>query len=90
MSERKLGNAGPWGVTAFASTSFVLGFYNAGLVPHAGIPILLAMALIFGGAMQVICGILEIVAGNTFVGRFLGHMVLCGSSSVHFNCGSRR
>lgn len=32
----------------------------------------LAMALLFGGLMQVICGVLEIVAGNTFVGSVFG------------------
>lgn len=72
MSEKKMGSAGPWGVTAFASTSFVLGMYNAGLVPGGGIPIVLVMALIFGGLMQVICGVLEIVSGNTFVGSVFG------------------
>lgn len=72
MSERKLGNSGPWGVTAFATTSFMLGIYNAGLLHAGGMPVVLDMALIFGGLMQVICGILEIIGGNTFVGSVFG------------------
>lgn len=72
MSEKKLGSSGPWGVTAFATTSFVLGIYNAGLLHSGGVPLVLDMALIFGGLMQVICGILEIVGGNTFVGSVFG------------------
>jgi succinate-acetate transporter protein len=72
VNEKKMGSSGPWGVTAFATTSFMLGVYNAGLLHGGGMPVVLDMALIFGGLMQVICGVLEIVGGNTFVGSVFG------------------
>lgn len=72
MSERKFANPGPWGVTAFATTSFMLGIYNAGLLPHGGMMMVMNMALVFGGGCQVICAILEFVAGNTFTCSVFG------------------
>lgn len=72
MSERKLANPGPWAVTAFATTSFMLGIYNAGLLPGGGVPMVVDLALIFGGLMQIIVAILEFVAGNTFTTAVFG------------------
>ncbi|MGC8495174.1 MAG: acetate uptake transporter [Syntrophobacteraceae bacterium] len=72
MSEHKLANPGPWAVLAFATTSFMLGVYNAGLLPGGGVPIVVDVALIFGGLMQIIVGILEFTAGNTFTTAVFG------------------
>lgn len=72
MSEHKFSNPGPWAVTAFSTTSFMLGVYNAGLLPGGGVPMVLDMALIFGGLMQIIVAILEFSAGNTFTTSVFG------------------
>lgn len=72
MSERKLANPAPWAVTAFATTSFMLGIYNAGLLPSGGVPMVVDVAFIFGGLMQIIVGVLEFVAGNTFTTSVFG------------------
>ncbi len=72
MSERKFSNPGPWAVFAFATTSFMLGVYNAGLLPHGGVPIVVDVAIIFGGLMQIIVGVLEFFNGNTFTTAVFG------------------
>lgn len=72
MSEQKLGNPAPWAVLAFSTTSFMLGVYNAGLLPHTGVPIVVDVAFIFGGLMQIIVGVLEFAAGNTFTAAVFG------------------
>jgi succinate-acetate transporter protein len=72
MSEKEYGNAGPMGLTAFAATAFMLGVFNAGLLHKTGMPIVLDMALLYGGLLQIICAVLEIVGGNTFVATVFG------------------
>lgn len=61
-----LANPGPWAVTAFATTSFMLGMYNAGLLNANGATIVIPVAFFFGGLIQIIVGVLEIVRGNLF------------------------
>src|SRR4051794_41845732 len=39
----------PLGLAAFALTTFVLSFFNAGIVSDAGEPIVLGLALAYGG-----------------------------------------
>jgi len=68
----KLGNPGPWAVLAFATTSFMLGIYNAGLLPGGGVIFVMDVALIFGGLMQIIVAVLEFSAGNTFTTAVFG------------------
>ena len=53
------------GLGAFALTTFVLSLANAGLVPEAGAAVL-ALALFYGGLLQVAAGLLEFFKGNTF------------------------
>lgn len=72
MSDIKLGNPGPWAVLAFSTTSFMLGAVNAGLLSGAGIPVVLDVALIFGGIMQIIVAVLEYINGNTFTNAVFG------------------
>ena len=55
-----------WAVTAFATTSFMLGMYNAGLLNAAGAPIVIPVAFFFGGLIQIVVAILEISRGNLF------------------------
>jgi hypothetical protein len=56
----------PLGLFAFGMTTCALSAVNAGLLPVAGLPILLPMALAFGGLAQVIAGIVEFRNGETF------------------------
>lgn len=55
-----------WAVSAFATTSFMLGMYNAGLLDPRGAPIVIPAAFFFGGLVQLIVGVLEINRGSVF------------------------
>lgn len=61
-----LADPGAWAVTAFATTSFMLGMYNAHLINAGGAAIVIPVALFFGGLVQIIVAILEILRGNLF------------------------
>ena len=56
----------PLGLAAFALTTFVLSFFNAGIVSDAGEPVVLALALAYGGIAQVLAGMWEFRNNNTF------------------------
>lgn len=57
---------GPLGLAAFALTTFVLSMFNAGLVSKAGEPVVLGLALGYGGIAQILAGMWEFRTGNTF------------------------
>src|SRR5437764_10137124 len=59
---------GPLGLAAFAGTTFVLSMINANLVagPLTDLPVVLGLALAYGGIVQLIAGIWEFRTGNTF------------------------
>lgn len=57
---------GPLGLAAFALTTFVLSMFNAGLVSEAGEPVVLGVALAYGGLAQLLAGMWEFRTGNTF------------------------
>jgi succinate-acetate transporter protein len=57
---------GPLGLAGFALTTFVLSMFNAGLVSKAGEPVVLGLALAYGGIAQVLAGMWEFRTGNTF------------------------
>ena len=61
-----IADPGPLGLAAFALTTFVLSFYNAGLVGEAGEPIVFGLALAYGGVAQFAAGLWEFRTGNTF------------------------
>jgi hypothetical protein len=61
-----LADPGAWAVTAFATTSFMLGMYNAHLISAGGLPIVFPVAFFFGGFIQIIVGVLEVLRGNVF------------------------
>jgi succinate-acetate transporter protein len=61
-----LGDPGAWAVTAFATTSFMLGLYNTHLIGSASLPIIFPVAFFFGGLIQILVGLLEIGRGNVF------------------------
>ena len=66
--DSKLGNPAPLGLFAFASTTWLLSLFNAGLMDAKGLALVFAMALVFGGTAQAIAGIIAFVRGNTFPG----------------------
>ena len=57
---------GPLGLGAFALTTFVLSMFNAGLVGKGGEPVVLGVALAYGGIAQLLAGMWEFRTGNTF------------------------
>ncbi|KEQ19073.1 acetate uptake transporter [Endozoicomonas numazuensis] len=57
-------NPAPLGLMGFGMTTVLLNIHNAGFYPLAAM--VLAMGLAYGGAAQVIAGILEFKKGNTF------------------------
>jgi succinate-acetate transporter protein len=54
------------GLAGFAMTTFVLGMFNTGLVSKAGEPVVLGLALAYGGGAQLLAGMWEFRKGNTF------------------------
>lgn len=64
--ESKLGNPAPLGLIGFASTTWLLSMVNAGWFDEKSMPVVLAMALVYGGVAQALAGILAYVRGNTF------------------------
>jgi uncharacterized protein len=57
---------GPLGLAAFALTTFILSMFNAGLVGEGGEPVVLGVALAYGGIAQLLAGMWEFRTGNTF------------------------
>jgi succinate-acetate transporter protein len=56
----------PLGLAAFALTTFVLSFFNSGLMSEAGLPIVLGLALAYGGIAQLLAGMWEFKNNNAF------------------------
>jgi uncharacterized protein len=61
-----IGDPAPLGLAAFALTTFVLSFFNAGLVSDKGVPVVLGLALAYGGVAQLLAGMWEFRNNNTF------------------------
>jgi succinate-acetate transporter protein len=57
---------GPLGLAAFALTTFVLSIFNSGLMSEKGLPVVLGLALAYGGFAQLLAGMWEFRTGNTF------------------------
>jgi succinate-acetate transporter protein len=62
----KPADPGPLGLAAFAMTTFVLSMFNANLVDEKGLPVVLGLALVYGGIVQLLAGMWEFRTGNTF------------------------
>jgi len=56
----------PLGLAGFALTTFVLSFFNAGLVSPSGEPIVFGLALAYGGLAQLLAGMWEFKNNNAF------------------------
>jgi succinate-acetate transporter protein len=61
-----IANPAPLGLAAFALTTFVLSMFNSGLVGAGGEPVVLGLALAYGGIAQLLAGMWEFRTGNTF------------------------
>src|SRR6266849_9467836 len=59
-----IANPAPLGLSAFALTTFVLSSANAGW--FTGVPVVVGLALFYGGLMQFVAGVQEFRTGNTF------------------------
>src|SRR5437870_8972120 len=57
---------GPLGLAGFAMTTFVLSMFNADLVGKGGEPVVLGLAVAYGGLAQLLAGMWEFRTGNTF------------------------
>ncbi|TPG43760.1 transcriptional regulator [Sphingomonas koreensis] len=59
-------NPAALGLVAFGLTTVLLSLVNAGLLPAGGEPVVIPLALSFGGLMQIVAGICEFRLRNTF------------------------
>jgi uncharacterized protein len=62
----KPADPGPLGLAGFAMTTFVLSMFNADLIGEGGEPVVLGLALAYGGLAQLLAGMWEFRTGNTF------------------------
>jgi succinate-acetate transporter protein len=62
----KLADPGPLGRAAVARTTFVLSFFNAGLISDKAEPIVFGLTFAYGGLAQFLAGMWEFRTGNTF------------------------
>jgi succinate-acetate transporter protein len=61
-----IADPGPLGLAAFALTTFVLSAVNAGWIHKGTEPVVLGLALAYGGLAQLLAGMWEFKKGNTF------------------------
>src|SRR5947209_12069147 len=59
-------NPAALGLVAFGRTTVLLSLINAGVLPAGGEPVVIPLALAFGGLMQIFAGAFEFKLGNTF------------------------
>ena len=62
----KPADPGPLGLAGFAMTTFVLSMFTSNLVSEGGVPVVLGLALAYGGLAQLLAGMWEFRTGNTF------------------------
>lgn len=62
------GNSAPLALLAFAVTTFMLSMVNADAIDVRVVPVVVGVALMFGGLTQLIAGIIQLRTGNTFSG----------------------
>jgi uncharacterized protein len=61
-----LADPAPLGLAGFAMTTFVLSMFNADLLGKGGEPVVLGLAIAYGGLAQLLAGMWEFRNGNTF------------------------
>lgn len=62
----RIADPGPLGLAAFALTTFVLSVFNAGILDQNLEPVVLPLALFYGGLVQLLAGMWEFKKDNTF------------------------
>jgi len=67
-SPSRIGDAGTLGLFSFASTTFILSWYNTGVRHIAQPNVVLGMAVAAGGLGQILAGMWEFPRGNAFAG----------------------
>lgn len=67
-----MADPGAWAVLAFSTTSFMLGLYNAQLVDPNGLALVIPVAFVFGGVVQILVAVLEVIRGNLFGAAVFG------------------
>ena len=63
---RMIADPAPLGLGAFALTTFLLSLVNAGVLPKDAEPVMLGVALAYGGIAQLLAGMWEFRKGNVF------------------------
>ncbi len=63
---RMIADPAPLGLGAFALTTFLLSLVNAGILPKDTEPVVLGVALAYGGIAQLLAGMWEFRKGNVF------------------------
>ena len=63
---QKLANPAPLGLVAFGLTTILLSLINAGVLPKTGESVVIPLAIAYGGTIQILVGLLEFKAGNTW------------------------
>jgi uncharacterized protein len=66
VSAMAIADPAPLGLAAFALTTFVLSFFNAKIVDAGAEPVVLGVALAYGGIAQILAGMWEFKNNNTF------------------------
>lgn len=66
LPDDHVADPGPLGLAGFAMTTFVLSCVNAGVVAKAIEPVVLPLALFYGGGIQLLAGMWEFRKANTF------------------------
>jgi succinate-acetate transporter protein len=61
-----IADPGPLGLAGFATTTFVLSVFNAGILPTSLEHVVLPFALFYGGIAQLLAGMWEFRKANTF------------------------
>jgi succinate-acetate transporter protein len=64
--DEPVADPGPLGLAGFAMTTFILSVVNAGLVSKSIEPVVLPVALFYGGLVQLLAGMWEFRKANTF------------------------
>jgi len=62
----KIADPGPLGLAGFGITTCILSLINAGVASADGIGVVLGLAMVYGGAVQLLAGMWEFRKGNTF------------------------
>lgn len=65
-AEKKIANPAPLGLAAFALTTFVLSCINLKVLDLTAPNLVVALALGYGGLIQLLAGMWEMAIGNTF------------------------